>query len=465
MNETNELIQRCQAIDFKKLPTEVVDRTQYLLLDYLGVAGRGALSDSAGAARKMVSRLETIRKGAVVIGTQQTASPPYAALLNGIAAHSIELDDVVNAASLHPGVTVMSAALAASHMAGCSGKELIAGIVAGYEVAIRLGIGLDPAAHYARGFHPTATCGTLGSAVAAAKILGLNTAAMKNALGIAGSQASGLMEFLSDGAYTKRLHAGWAAHSGLLAALLAREGFTGPGTIIEGKFGFLKSYSDRSDPERILSDWGRPYQVLKTSIKPHACCRYKQGPIDGILTIMQQNRLTAADIASVELAVLKAGFPLVAEPAAQKLKPESIVDAQFSMPFGAAVAILFGKASLDEYSQENLNALDVRNMMRRIRCVADPALEKDFPRKWPARVKITTRNGQEFSAKIDYPKGDPENPLTWEELIAKFKQLVQPVYSNERISQIIASVKALEQAQTLQFLFERLPAEKSHRFL
>lgn len=458
MKETAELIQRCQALDFQNLPPEVVDRAKYLLLDYLGVAGRGALSDSAVAARKMVANLESAPKGAVVIGTKQSASPPYAALLNGIAAHSIELDDVVNEASLHPGVTVMSAALAAGHMANCSGKRLIAGIVAGYEVVIRLGIGLDPSAHYARGFHPTATCGTLGSAVTAAKILGLTAAEMQNALGIAGSQAAGLMEFLSDGAFTKRFHAGWAAHSGLLAALLAREGFTGPGSVIEGKFGFLNAYSDRPDPDQILAAWGNPYQVLKTSIKPHACCRYKQGSIDGILTIMREHNLAAADIESVELAVLKTGFALVVEPEAQKQKPRSIVDAQFSMPFGAAVAILFGKAALDEYSQKNLDAPDVRKMMRRVRCVADAELEKDFPRKWPARVKIFTTRGQEFSVKIDFPKGDPENPLTWEELMVKFRELVQPVYSNDRTTQIIETIKTLERADTLNALSELLPA-------
>jgi len=458
MNETDELIRECLAIDYRNLPAEVVDRAKYLLLDYLGVAARGALSDSAAAARKMVAKLDTATEGAVVIGARQKARPPYAALLNGIAAHSIELDDVVNEASLHPGVTVMSAALAAGHMANCSGRELIAGIVAGYEVAIRLGIGLDPAAHYARGFHPTATCGTLGSAVTAAKILALNAVEMKNALGISGSQAGGLMEFLSDGAYTKRLHAGWAAHSGLLAALLAREGFTGPGSVIEGKFGFLKSYSDKPHPDRILADWGNPYQVLKTSIKPHSCCRYKQGPIDGVLAIMRENRLAAADIRSVELTVLKAGFALVAEPPVRKQNPQSIVDAQFSMPFGAAVAILFGKATLDEYSQKNLDSPEVRKMMQRVRCVADPELEKEFPRKWPARVKLTTNRGQAFSAYIEYPKGDPENPLTWQELIAKFRELVRPVYAADHSSKIIGMIRSIEDADTLQPLSELLPA-------
>ncbi|MEW6670056.1 MAG: MmgE/PrpD family protein [Thermodesulfobacteriota bacterium] len=458
MKETIELIQRCRAVDVKNLPPEVVDRAKYLLLDYLGVAGRGAMSDSAGAARKMAAGLGPATKGAAVIGTQQSAGPPFAALVNGIAAHSIELDDVVNEASLHPGVTVMSAALAAGHMANCSGRELIAGIVAGYEATIRLGIALDPSAHYARGFHPTATCGTLGSAVTAAKILKLTADEMKNALGIAGSQAAGLLEFLSDGAFTKRFHAGWAAHSGLLAALLAREGFTGPGTVIEGKFGFLKAYSDRPDPNRILSGWGNPYQVMKTSIKPHACCRYKQGPIDGVLAIMREHRLAVADIESVEIAVLKTGFALVVEPVAQKQNPQSIVDAQFSMPFGAAAAVLFGKASLNEYSQDNLKSPEVRQMMQRVRCVSDDDLEKEFPVKWPARVKITTKSGQAFSVQIDYPKGDPENPLTWEELIAKFTELVQPVYSNDRIAKIIETVRTLERAAALTSLSELLPA-------
>jgi len=461
MDETRELTRLCHALEFEKLPPEAVDRVKYLLLDYLGIAARGALSESARAAQQMAADLDAAAQGAVVIGTGQAAGPPYAALLNGIAAHSIELDDVVNAASLHPGVTVMSAALAAGHMAGATGRKLIAAIAAGYEVVIRLGIALDPAAHYAQGFHPTGTCGALGAAVTAAKILNLTPAQMQNALGIAGSQAAGLLEFLSDGAFTKRFHAGWAAHSGLLAALLARQGFTGPGTVIEGRFGFLKAYSAGSNPARLLSEWGKPFQVLKTSIKPHACCRYKQGPIDAVLAIMRANRLAAADIDAVELAILKAGFALVAEPPDRKLSPQTIVDAQFSMPFGAAVAILYGNASLDQYSQENLAAPEIRRMMRRVRCVADDDLEREFPAKWPARATIKTADGRNFTIKIDYPKGDPENPLTWEELIAKFRQLVAPVYSDDRTRKIVETVRTIESAGTLQLLLELLPAGES----
>jgi 2-methylcitrate dehydratase PrpD len=445
MELTREIIQRCHNLNYDTLPEDVIDRTKYLLLDYIGVAARGSLSDSSIPVLRLVQDLDKTAGGAVVIGTDISISPPLAALANGTAAHSLELDDVVNEASLHPAVAIMPAAMAAAQFAGCSGKEFLAAIVSGYEVTIKLGIALDPAAHYARGFHPTGTCGTMGAAVTAAKILGLNQRAMTNALGIAGSMASGSMEFLSDGAFTKRLHPGWAAHSGMMAALLAKNGFTGPATIVEGKFGFLHSFTSAPQADKILTTWGRPYEIMRTSIKPHSCCRYKQGAIDGILKILRENTLNTADIDKVTLGILKAGFALVAEPEELKRNPLSIVDAQFSMPFGAAVAMLYGKATLDEYTLENVKSSRVKELMDRIFCVEDPELEKEYPRKWPASVFIETIDGQQYSARIDYPKGDPENPLSWDELIDKFKNLISPVFSMAKQDEIIDRVRSMEQ--------------------
>lgn len=445
MELTKAIVQKCCDLNYSLLAKDVVDRVKYFLLDYIGVAARGSLSDSSAPVHRFILETDHAPGGAVVIGTKIKAGAPYAALANGIAAHSLELDDVVNEASLHPAVAIMPAALAAAHVGGCSGKELIAAIVAGYEVTIKLGAALDPAAHYARGFHPTGTCGTMGAAIAAAKILGLNQKAMLNALGIAGSQAAGSMEFLSDGSFTKRLHPGWAAHSGVIAALLARNNFTGPGTIIEGRFGFLHAYSSKSNPDKILPHWGDPYEVMKTSIKPHACCRYKQGPIDGILKIRRENKLDASAIEEIRLGILKAGFALVAEPQEQKSNPKSVVDAQFSMPFGAAVAILYGKAALDEYTMENVNSAPVKELMAKVVCVSDPELEKEFPKKWPASVTIRTKDGRTYSTRVDYPKGDPENALTWDELINKFCSLISPIFSEARQTRIIDSVRSVEQ--------------------
>ena len=449
MKLTKDLVQGCHDLNYDALTTDVVDRVKYLFLDFIGVAARGALSDSSSPVQRLILNLDNARDGAVVIGTHRKADPSYAALANGTAAHSLELDDVVNEASLHPAVVIMPAALAAAHIAGCSGKELIAAITAGYEVMIKLGVALDPAAHYARGFHPTGTCGTMGAAITAAKILKLNQKAMMNALGIAGSQAAGSMEFLSDGAFTKRLHPGWAAHSGIIAALLARENFTGPGTIIEGRFGFLHAYSSGSKSGKVLQDWGDPWEVLHTSIKPHACCRYKQGPIDGILKIMHENHLDASQIEKVILGILQAGFAIVAEPEEQKSNPNSVVDAQFSMPFGAAAAILYGKATLDEYTMERINSTRVKELMDKISCVKDPELEKEFPKKWPASVTLLTKDGKTYSTRIDFPKGDPENPLTWDELIDKFRNLIAPVFFEARQNEIIERVRSLEQEEDL----------------
>ncbi len=453
MGLTREMAQKCQDLSYADLGNDLCDRVKYLLLDYLGVAIRGTLSESSAPVYRFLSTRQD-RAGVPVIATGLKVDGPYAALGLGTAAHSLELDDVVNAASLHPAVSVMSAALSAGYMIGCSGPELMEGIVNGYEVMVKLGIALDPAAHYAQGFHPTGTCGTLGAAAAASKIFKLDTKQTMHALGIAGSQAAGSLEFLSDGAFTKRFHAGWSAHSGLVAALLAREGFTGPQTIVEGKFGFLHAYSGKSDPDKVLAGWGSPFEVMNTSIKPHACCRYKQGAIDCILKMVEDHELAPEDIEQVRVSILKAGFALVADPPEFKSHPASIVDAQFSMPFGAAIAIAKKNAFLDQYCLENISSEEIKQLMLRVTCVQDQEIEKDFPRKWPAKVTIISRDGREVSAALEHPKGDPENPLSWDEIIAKFNSLAGAVLSSHGCLQLVQSTRDLDKLTDIRPLLD-----------
>ena len=368
----------------------------------------------------------------------------------------MELDDVVNSASLHPAVSVISTALSIGYNNHCSGKQLLAAIVAGYELCIKLGIALNPAAHYAQGFHPTGTCGTFGAAVTAAKILKLNRNKLLNSMGIAGSQASGSMEFLTDGAYTKRFHAGWAAHSGIIAARLADFGFTGPASILEGQFGFLNGYSQKADPAAVLKHWGQPYEVMNTSIKPHACCRYKQGAIDCLIHIVEENLLKPADIEKITISVLDAGFSLVAEPRDKKQNPQSVVDAQFSMPFGAALAVLRKNAFLDRYAIEEINNPEIKNLMNKVHCIRDPELNVQFPRMWPAKVEVVTIDGKRYQHQLDHPKGDPENPLSWYELIFKFKALASAVFSADQCDDIIGMVRKLDKLDDVSDIMRRL---------
>lgn len=457
-NLTKNVSASCARTNFADLDGEVVDKTKYLLLDFLGCAIRGTLTESTLPVLKLAERKKSVLEQNPIIGTASLSEPSFAALAVGTAAHSLELDDVVNSGSIHPAVAVIPAALSTGYGYRCSGAELLTAIVIGYELMVKLGIALQPAAHYRQGFHPTGTCGAFGAAAAAAKIMKLPVVELTHALGIAGSQAAGSLEFLTDGAFTKRFHAGWAAHSGMLAADLAREGFTGPTTIIEGKFGFLHGYSQESDPKAVIKNWSAPWEVLNSSIKPHACCRYKQGPIDCILEIMDGTGLQPDEIERVDIAVLDAGFALVAEPFERKLEPKSVVDAQFSMPFGAALAILRRSASLDRYQMNEINDPAIREFMQRVKCIRDSELNKDFPKKWPARVIIKTTDGRTFDHRLDHPKGDPENPLSWDEVIDKFTSLATEVLPPSQCQRIINLVRNADHLEDVTELIDETRA-------
>jgi 2-methylcitrate dehydratase PrpD len=431
MNEqphyTRELVEFLHPLQAGDLPPEVLDRARYFLLDYLGCAIRGSREESSGAVQRMIQRVAPARDGqgcSTVIGTRIRTIPTLAAVANGAASHAIEMDDTHSGGSIHLGTTMYSAALAlAETMPDTSSETFFAAVVAGFEAAARIAMAVQPKEHYALGFHMTATCGVFGAAIASAKLLGLTREQTLAAVGIAGSMAAGCMEFLADGAWTKRIHPGLAAQNGIQAALLAAEGFSGPLRILEGRDGFLHGYSRNPIPERLTDGLGESFEILRTAVKPHACCRYMQGPIDAVLAILRERHLDAGQIQRIEVAVLEAGWGLVAEPRETKYHPESVVDAQFSMPFGAAIAALEGAAGLDQFTLEKIRSPKVRELMGKVTLVRDPSIEETFPQEWPARVAIQLTDGRSFDEYVRYPKGDPENPLTWEELAAKFQAL------------------------------------------
>ena len=321
-----------------------------------------------------------------VIGTAARTSPEFAALANGTAAHSVELDDTHQAGSIHPGVVMFSTAIALSEIhPDIDVGQFVAAVVAGYEVATRLGMALQPKSHYELGFHPTSTCGVFGAAVTAAKLLRLSEEQMLSAVGIAGSMAAGSLEFLADGTWTKRLHPGLAAQNGILAANLAAEGFRGPGTILEGRDGFLSAYSRKPNPELVTQDLGQDFEILRTSIKPHACCRYMQAPIDGLIELATEHDIHPEQVERVEVAVLEAGWPLVCEPRERKYSPSNVVDAQFSMPFGAAIAL---HRSRTPASINSPTRISIRRRLRDL--MGKVVLTKDTAH----RKKLSRRNGR-----------------------------------------------------------------------
>lgn len=449
MEITKMLAKFCATLNFEQLPSEVIDRAKYFALDFLGVIAGGSQVESSKVMYQFIKEISSVNKGGVVIGTKMKVPYQYAALSNGTAAHALEFDDVNNEASLHPGVVIFPAAIATCEMASKGGREFIEGVVLGYEVMIRLGKVLGPKELYGKGFHPTGICGTFGATTTVAKILGLNEQQITNAFGIAGSQVAGSMEFLAQGTWSKRMHPGWAAHNGIIACLLAKNGFTGPTSIIEGRFGFLHAYSDNADPKKVLAGIGSNFEISKTSIKPHACCRYMQPSIDAILKIIKESKIKPDDVEKITLGILQAGYSIIASPPDQKRNPKTVYEAQFSMPYGAAVAILFGKATLDEFTQDKLNSSEIKALMEKVYCVKNPELDKVYPKHWPATAEIKTKDGKVFSTRLEYPKGDPENPLTWDELIEKFNGLASTVYSEARREKMIEQVKNIDNIENL----------------
>ena len=438
---TQELADFLHRLRAEDLPAEVLDRARYFLLDYLAVAIRGSQEESAKAVRRMTAKTGAAGNS-TILGTTIRTSPGLAALANGTSSHGIEQDDTHSGGSVHLGTTMYSVALALTEANPViPAGDFLTAVVAGFEASARIAMAVQPREHYALGFHPTQTCGVFGAAIAASKLLGLTAEQTRHAVGIAGSMAAGSMEFLAEGAWTKRIHPGLAAQNGIQAAMLAAEGFRGPCRPLEGRDGFLHGYSRNALPERLTAGLGESFEILRTAVKPHACCRYMQGPIDAILALVREHQIAPSQIDKIETAVLQAGWTIVCDPPEKKYRPSCVVDAQFSMPFGAAVAVVCGAAGLDQFTMEQIQNPAVQDLMGKVVLAHDAEIEKTFPREWPARVVIHRKDGRRLDKFVRFPKGDPENPLTWEEMAAKFRALAGSVLSPPCCDEIVVGVR------------------------
>ncbi|MFQ5927823.1 MAG: MmgE/PrpD family protein, partial [Terriglobia bacterium] len=299
---TRRLSEFVAEISHDQLPAEVRERAKQLVADHVGIAVRARQeAESTPSLLAAVRTLGLAQGAASVVADVGRYSPPGAALINGTLAHSLDFDDTHARGSIHPSAPIVPAALAAAEMTGANGREVIAGIVAGYEVQIRLSLALVPKDHYDRGFHPTATCGVFGAAAAAARVFGLPADQVANAFGICLSQAAGSMQYLLEGAWTKRFHVGYAAMNGLIAASFAREGFKGAVEAIEGKAGFLKSYAPNPIFENATARLGEVYETMAIAVKPYPCCRYSHAAIDALVELRATNDIDPEEIESVEV--------------------------------------------------------------------------------------------------------------------------------------------------------------------
>jgi len=427
MNNDSFARQLARHASARHMPTqEVSGWMRLLLLDYLAITTGGVGRDSAVAVRASVplSPTRTEDKPALLHGTGTYASVQDAALVNGVTSHGLELDDTFEEASLHPAVVVFPAVLAVADDEGHSADEVLHAATVGYDVMCEAGVLLGAAESYGRGFHPTGVAGVIGAAAAVAALLRLTEDQTTHAVALAANLAAGSLEFLSDGSWTKRLNAGHASASGVRAARLAQAGFTAPERAIEGRDGFLNQYGRGLAAGRALNlEYGK--SALATSIKFYPCCRYMHGNIDLLRDIHRENPgLALEDIDVIETAVLKAGATLVSEPPERKLFVNTPVDAQFNMPFGAAVALATGEATVAQFEDAPRVAKDLDGWLRKVVCYTSDRLEAAFPASWQAEVRVKLKDGTVIERSEDAFRGSPADRATREQLVDKAAGLV-----------------------------------------
>jgi 2-methylcitrate dehydratase PrpD len=396
------------------------------LLDFAANVGGGAATPASSVAGAYTSRFP----GRVPSPPGGRTSAEAAALAYGVAAHVLECDDTHQPSSTHPGAVVFSAAFPLAVEIDATVGALARAVVAGYETMCLVGEAAGPAAQYELGFHPTGTCGVFGSATAAGILLDLPPDRLAAALALATSVSAGSMSFLAGGGWSKLLNTAHAASAGLEVALLANHGFEAPLEAVDRPHGFLAGHSAQPRLEVFDRADDAPTALERTSVKTHGCCRYEQGPIDAILQLRAQHSFAADDVSSVRVGVLSAGWGLIAEGLEEKRRPATVQQSQFSMPFGAALAIVRGRASPADHAESNLRDPAIQRVMDVVECYRDPSLDARYPAAWPASVEIELGDGTQLRSRLDHPRGDPENPLSYDEVSEKLVALApDPVRS------------------------------------
>ncbi len=427
------------------LPPEAVRCARRHLLDVFGVAIRGRGHENAANALRAMDALDGSRGDISVWGAERRLSAPCAALVNGVAAHVLDYDDTHTDAIVHGSAVVAPVVMALAQQRDASGEELLAAFVAGWEVAARVGLAAKGSFHR-RGFHTTSIAGVFGAAAAAARMLRLGPDATAHAIALAGSQASGINEYLSNGSSAKSLHTGWSANAGIVAACLAGSGMTGPMSVFEGRDGVLRAYGepDRADPDALVDGLGSRWEVARVSIKPYPCCHFAHAFIDCV-GALGRHGANAENIAAMECVVPELESALICEPLERKLRPDTPYAAKFSLPFLLASRIADGAVGHRTFEAANLGRADLLALAARVTYRVAAPDETPFPRTFPGWVEATLTDGRRIVERLDVNAGHPDNPLGFEQVAAKYRENAVEALGEAGADRLLALVTALPQ--------------------
>lgn len=432
-------------LDLDAVPSPVVEAAKLHVLDVLGC---GLAAHGLGVATEGRTTMSELggEPEASVIGLETGLPAPNAAFANAMLCHGLDFDDTHSDSVAHVSTVVVPAAVAVAEAVGASGRELLTAVIAGNEIVTRIGMAKTGAFHE-RGFHPTAVCGIFGAAAAAARLGGLAPEAAASALGIAGSMASGLFAYLDDGTATKPIHPAWAAHGALLAARLAAHGAEGPPGVLENRFGLFHAFVDtRIDLEPQLADLGERWETPRIAFKPYPACHFIHGSLGATETLCAD--LDPAEIEEVLVRIPEAGVSLVLEPEASKVAPRTDYEGKFSLQYSTAAMLVHGRVGLATYTTEALADARVLALARRVRY--ETREYASYPAAFPGGVRITLRDGRTVEADFPHQLGAPENPMSAEQVRAKFRE--NATLAGGDFDSLEQAVLALEDAATVRGL-------------
>ncbi len=443
---TEALAGFCAGLAADDIPHEVRDSAALRVLDTVGCALAGSRTAFAPSVLGLVRQWGG---GApcTVVGTPLRATPPLAALANGCLGHGLDFDDTHAPSITHPSAVLVPVILALGEAEKLDGRTALTALVAGYEAVTRLGMAA-PGQFHERGWHATAVCGAFAAALTAGKCLGLDAPRLTAAVGIAASMASGVMEFLEDGSSVKRLHPGWAAHSGVLAAGLARGGFSGPATGLEGRFGFYRvALGVAPDMGPLLASLGTRWETLQISVKPYPCCHYVHAYVDAALRLRREHGIGADAVADVECLVPQGEVPIVCEPVSTKQRPRTSYEAQFSIPFAVAAAFVDEAVGVASFAESRLSDPALLGLAGRVRYTVDE--RSPFPKSFPGWVRVRLTDGRVLEARQEQNRGGPALPLTAAEVVDKYRANAAHAMTASRAAAIEKAVLGLEGAVDL----------------
>ena len=444
-------------VSLDDVPPAVVAKATLLALDTLGSCLASSRQDFGRAVTQAAERLGGAPESAV-IGSKARVGAASAVLANGTLAHGLDFDDTREDAIVHTGCVAVTTALAVGEAVEASGRATLEAMIAGVEVMCRVGLAV-PGRFHARHYHPTALTASFAAAATAGRLYGVTLDQQVHAFGICGSQAGGVIEYLVDGSWTKRLHPGWGAHAGITAALLAGAGFTGPETVLEGEHGFYAAFAGGHDPERLetlVASLGSTWELAALTFKPYPCGSIAHPYMDCALRLRERHRLRPEQIAEVRCRTAAGPIPRLWEPLAAKQRPQNGYAAKFSLPYLLASILVNGRATLADFTDEAVRDGGLQRIAAKVFYDVDPSI--DYPRHFIGHVAVRLTDGRLLEERQDHPRGGPDFPMTREELTAKFRANAALAIPDAAAARVIALVDALAAQPRLAELIDALTA-------